>query len=94
MPFATRAKLLRLSLTGVREIIELADTGESTCPRVRELMAKDMSAIDRSFREMHALRRRMNKALDAWADNVGHKPQRGHGLHTYRRLGQRARLHG
>lgn len=66
--FAIRAKQLGFSLADVRETIELADTGRSPCPRVRELMAKNMSATDRSFREMQALRRRMHKALDTWAD--------------------------
>jgi DNA-binding transcriptional MerR regulator len=66
--FAIRAKQLGFALADVREIIELVDTGESPCPRVRELMAKNMVATERSFREMQALRRRMHKALDAWAD--------------------------
>ncbi len=66
--FAIRAKQLGFSLADVREIIELADTGKSPCPRVRELMANNMSATDHSFREMQALRRRMHIALDAWAD--------------------------
>jgi DNA-binding transcriptional MerR regulator len=72
--FAIRAKQLGFSLADVREIIELADTGKSPCPRVRELMAENMAATDRSFREMQALRRRMHKALDAWADMADTQP--------------------
>jgi DNA-binding transcriptional MerR regulator len=66
--FAIRAKQLGFSLADVMEIIELADNRESPCPRVRQLMQKNIAATDRSFREMQALRRRMHKALDAWAD--------------------------
>jgi DNA-binding transcriptional MerR regulator len=64
--FVIRAKQLGFSLSDVKEIMELAGTGESPCPRVRELMRRNMAATDRSFREVRALRRRMRKALQSW----------------------------
>ena len=66
--FAIRAKQLGFSLSAVKEIVDLAKSGKSPCPRVRELMEENIVTTERSYREMQALRRRMLDAVEAWAD--------------------------
>lgn len=68
--FIRRAQALGLSLTEIRETLELAAVGESPCGRVQNALAHRLREVDRRLEELSAFR-------DQLADLVSRAPLLG-----------------
>lgn len=64
--FIRQAKNLGFSLSEIKEIMHDSDSGQSPCPRVREILQCRIEDNRKQLDEMESLQRRMEKALSAW----------------------------
>jgi DNA-binding transcriptional MerR regulator len=64
--FALRARQLGFSVNDIVEIVAMADQGKSPCGHVRTLIQQRLSEIDKGFREVQQLYKRMHKAAATW----------------------------
>ncbi|WP_298800433.1 MerR family transcriptional regulator [uncultured Pseudonocardia sp.] len=68
--FIRRAKTLGLSLPEIKNIIDLQRDGATPCGRVTELLDTHLAEIDRTLRELRALRRSLDHARRAARDTA------------------------
>lgn len=66
--FIRQAKALGYTLNEILAIIHDADEGLSPCPRVRQILEQRIEENRRQLNELMALQRRMEQALDQWAE--------------------------
>jgi MerR family transcriptional regulator, copper efflux regulator len=65
--FIRRAKSLGLRLEEIREIIDLERGGTQPCDKVLQLLGAHIQEIDRTVRDLRALRKSLMQARDAAA---------------------------
>jgi MerR family copper efflux transcriptional regulator len=65
--FIRRAKSLGLRLEEIREIIDLERGGTQPCDKVLQLLGAHIQEIDRTVRDLRALRKNLMQARDAAA---------------------------
>jgi MerR family copper efflux transcriptional regulator len=63
--FVRRARTLGLRLEEIRRIIDLQRQGAQPCGTVIQLLEHHLDDIDRSMRELRALRKDLSRALEA-----------------------------
>ncbi len=63
--FVRRARALGLRLEEIRRIVDLQRKGAQPCGTVIELLENHLGEIDRTMRELRALRRDLSRALGA-----------------------------
>lgn len=66
--FVRQAKALGYTLAEIRSIMQDAETGQSPCPRVREILLKHIAENRRQLESLMALQERMEFALKQWAE--------------------------
>lgn len=66
LSFLLSAKRLGLSLKDIREILDVATTGDSPCPLVRKLIDQRLAAIHEEIREAQKLMARIESASREW----------------------------
>lgn len=66
--FIHRAKRLGYPLSEIREIMVESRQGRSPCPRVREILLRNIDQNRKHLDELLALQTRMEQALDQWKD--------------------------
>ncbi len=66
--FVRQAKALGYTLAEIRAIMQDADKGQSPCPRVREILLKHIEENRRQLEILMDLQKRMELALEQWAD--------------------------
>lgn len=64
--FVRTARQLGFSLKEITDILHDADRHRSPCPRVRDLFAQKLIAVEQQLRELKALRNRMRHAMHYW----------------------------
>lgn len=64
--FALRAKQLGFSLTDIKALLEISRSGETPCPKVREIVQRNVESLSEAIEESLKLYRRMQNALDDW----------------------------
>jgi len=64
--FVRTARQLGFTLKEITEILHDADRHRSPCPRVRDLFAQKLIAVEQQLRELKALRNRMHDAMQQW----------------------------
>lgn len=64
--FVRTARQLGFSLKEIADILHDADRRRSPCPRVRDLFAQKLVAVEQQLRELKALRNRMREAMQQW----------------------------
>jgi DNA-binding transcriptional MerR regulator len=64
--FASRAKLLGLTLRDTQQILDHADSGASPCWLVRSLIVQRVDEMRKQLREAQALFERMESAVEQW----------------------------
>lgn len=64
--FIVNARQLGFSVADIKAILAKADSGETPCPKVRELIEQRLQETEARFREIKALRGRMKKAIAQW----------------------------
>lgn len=69
LAFIKTAQRLGLSLDEIREILAFRDRGEPPCGYVRQVLRREVEAIDDRIAEFHALRRTL-VALEVQADQL------------------------
>jgi DNA-binding transcriptional MerR regulator len=73
LQFIRAAQRLGLTLDEIGEILALRDGGQQPCGYVREVLRREVAAIDHRIRELRALRTEL-AALDARADELPEPP--------------------
>jgi MerR family transcriptional regulator, copper efflux regulator len=63
--FVRRARALGLRLEEIRRIVDLQRKGAQPCGTVIELLENHLGEIDRTMRELRALRKDLSRALEA-----------------------------
>ncbi len=66
--FIRQAKSLGFSLSEIKKIMHDSDSGQSPCPRVREILQHRIEDNRIKLNEMEALQSRMENALDSWGE--------------------------
>lgn len=77
--FVRRARRLGFKLAEVRRIFALAETGDSPCPEVREIVDRRLRETRALVEELTALCGRMEHAVSAWAATPDRAPT-GHSI--------------
>jgi MerR family transcriptional regulator, copper efflux regulator len=62
--FVRRARALGLHLDEIHRIVDLQRQGAQPCGTVMELLERHLDDIDRTMRELRALRKDLNRALE------------------------------
>ena len=57
--FIRRAQALGLSLAGIKEMLDLAEIGESPCGRVQAALAERLAEVDRRLEQLTLFRRQL-----------------------------------
>lgn len=65
--FLVSAKRLGFSLKDIREILEMAETGDSPCPLVRQLIDRRLAVIREEMMDAQMLLERMESASASWS---------------------------
>jgi DNA-binding transcriptional MerR regulator len=73
LAFIKQAQALGFSLGEIRRIIHDAETGQSPCDEVREIVRRRLEELDERMRELRRYRKELAATLAAW-DRVGRAP--------------------
>jgi len=71
LAFVTQARRLGLSLAEIKEIVALRRSGTLPCPHVRTLVRRKAEELDRTLRDLAAVRKRLRGLLAAWRNRRG-----------------------
>ena len=74
--FAIHARRLGFSLADIKNLIEISKSGETPCPKVREIISSNLEKLRKSVEESLNLFRRMERALEVWSDMPDQEPDR------------------
>ena len=69
--FVTQARRLGFSLAEIKEIVALKRSGRLPCAHVRTLVSRKTEELDRTLRDLTALRKRLRDLLTAWRSRPG-----------------------
>lgn len=73
LTFIKQAQSLGFSLDEIKRVIEDAQTGQSPCDEVREIVSRRLEELDERMREMRRYRRELAETLEEW-NKVGRAP--------------------
>ena len=79
--FAIHARRLGFSLADIKSLIEISKSGETPCPKVREIISSNLEKLRKSVEESLNLLRRMEQAVEVWGDMPDQEPN-GHSICT------------
>ncbi len=71
LSFVTQARRLGFSLAEIKEIVVLRRSGKLPCEHVRTLVSRKTEELDRTLRDLTALRKRLRDLLTAWRSHPG-----------------------
>jgi len=77
--FARKARQLGFSLKEITAILRDADKKKSPCPRVRDLFAHKLAAVEQQLQQLTELRDRMRAATEQWQHMPNGAPD-GHSI--------------
>ena len=77
--FVIHARRLGFSLADVKNLIEISKSGETPCPKVREIISSNLEKLRKSVEESLNLLRRMEQAVEVWGDMPDQEPN-GHSI--------------
>jgi MerR family copper efflux transcriptional regulator len=77
LTFIRQAKAMGLSLKEIRQILTLSRAGVRPCEEVRAFMLRKLAELDRTIRDVKALRQRLNETLARW-EGLPEAPPGGH----------------
>jgi DNA-binding transcriptional MerR regulator len=66
LTFIRQAKAMGLSLKEIRQILALSRAGVRPCEEVRAFLRRKLAELDRTLRDVKALRQRLNETLERW----------------------------
>lgn len=72
--FVIAARSLGFSLEDIRQILDVADSGKTPCPVVRELIEVRLQEVEQRFQHMAHLRDRMHAAVADWRSKPDKAP--------------------
>lgn len=72
--FILSARSLGFTVEDVRQILDVADTGNTPCTLVRRLIENRLGEIEKRYQAMKALRNRMKAAVRDWNRKPDEKP--------------------
>ena len=78
LDFIRRSRTAGLTLAQIRDILQIRDVGEAPCRHVRDLLARQLTDLDRQIEELVALRTTVAEFHDAASepDPAGCDPAR------------------
>lgn len=71
LSFVTQARRLGLSLAEIKEIVALKRSGKIPCEHVRGLVRRKAEELDRTLRDLTAVRKRLRGLLATWQSRRG-----------------------
>ena len=74
LKFILSARRLGFSIDDIKQIIGIANQGNTPCPLVRELIAQRLAETEENFNSLVRLRERMSLALRQWKDEPDKEP--------------------
>ena len=74
LQFILRAKLLGFSLDDIRTIFAKAAKGKTPCPLVRQIIDRRLTETEKHYKEIGAMRKRMQSALKSWKEKPDATP--------------------
>lgn len=77
--FITDARSLGFSVEDIRQILDVADSGKTPCPMVREMIEARLQELEDRFQNMVRLRQRMLDAVSTWQNKPDREPN-GHAI--------------
>ena len=72
--FIMAARGLGFSVKDIHRILDVADTGTTPCPMVRELIELRLDEVEERYQEMARLRDRMQTAVKEWKSKPDREP--------------------
>ena len=79
LKFITTAKTLGFTLSEIEQILDHAVHGDSPCPMVRDIVERRIDENKAKIRELKALQRRLESAVDTWSRMKDSQPD-GHSV--------------
>lgn len=74
LKFILSARQLNFSVEEIKEILTVADTGNTACPIVRELVEKRLTETEKQFNDALALREKLRVAISDWQSKPNKTP--------------------
>lgn len=68
LKFIVAAKDLGFTLAEINQILDEAEHGNSPCPSVRKIIVRHINENKRKIKELQRLQKKMENALNDWAD--------------------------
>ena len=68
-------------MADIKSLIEISKSGETPCPKVREIISSNLEKLRKSVEESLNLLRRMEQAVEVWGDMPDQEPN-GHSICT------------
>jgi DNA-binding transcriptional MerR regulator len=78
--FIKKARSLGFTLREIKEILALRDRGFKPCSHVRDLLKRQVIALDQKVAELNILRRELKKLEDEWARTQTLEDGKGEGI--------------
>jgi DNA-binding transcriptional MerR regulator len=73
LQFIAKAKSLGLTLSEVKEIVEVKQMGRAPCVHVKALLDSKIAEIDRRIADLCTLRKRLNRLSSGWTRQGGRR---------------------
>jgi len=74
MEFILSARQLDFSVEEIKAILSVADTGNTACPLVREIVEHRLTETEKQFNDALALREKLRNAINDWESKPNKSP--------------------
>lgn len=74
LKFIISARRLDFSVEEIKEILNVADSGNTACPLVREIVEHRLSETEKKFSDAFELRESLRDAIDDWKRKPNKSP--------------------
>jgi len=74
MEFILSARQLDFSVEEIKAILSVADTGNTACPLVREIVEHRLTETEKQFNDALVLRKKLRNAINDWESKPNKSP--------------------
>ena len=72
--FVVRAKALGFSLSDIKKLIDISNSGDTPCPQARAIIGENLYELGEKIRESQELFQRMERAASIWDEMPNKRP--------------------